>query len=622
MDLLSLLSLLIFTFGSFAFTAAFVFWLRGLKEPDKFGGAFLFLCACWFVLNLSVTLAELYRASLFRPLYFLTMAMSALFPPLIMHGVYAEYRACLASRFWRFGIALTYGVSVPLALVFILVGVRLVRVQMSALGPLLATLFLAASMFGVAVLPQSRKKMERALERSYRRLNFLLVVGIAVFVLLGFLYGRTRFGEYLLVLFRSTPLSFLFVSAYFKHRLAFYDVLLKQGTFFLVSLVSLTTYVALVLPALEKRAIEGTKGWIYTITLLPLLLATPWVYRRLESWLDRVWLGRRFTPVTAAKFFSTALQTATTEEELVKRGQAQLAEIFQADVHIALGSNSAAKEGLDVILEVGIESHGERAGIIQLGRRANQAPYLSEDIALLASLADTFSFVLENIRLQVRKQELTLQAVRSDLKALRAQINPHFLFNALNAVAGLIHKDPVRAEETVEQLSEVFRYTLTRSEKEWVRLQEELDFVRSYLDVEQVRFGDRLQVRIEIEPGVEKAAIPAMMVQTLVENAIKHGVASVRGVGVVEVQARHTGSQLRIQVSDNGPGFRDTPSAESPTQGASPGHGLKNIRERLQGYFGDAAILRAEHDESLGRTVVSVEMPMFTTPLAEGVTIR
>ncbi|MBI4473760.1 MAG: histidine kinase [Acidobacteria bacterium] len=307
---------------------------------------------------------------------------------------------------------------------------------------------------------------------------------------------------------------------------------------------------------------------------------------------------------------------------MVKRGQAQLAEIFQADVHIALSSNSAAKQGLDVILEVGIESHGERVGIIQLGRRANQAPYLSEDIALLTSLVDTFSFVLENIRLQVRKQELTLKAVRSELKALRAQINPHFLFNALNAVAGLIHKDPVRAEETVEQLSEVFRYTLARSEKEWVRLQEELDFVRSYLDVEQVRFGDRLQVRIEIEPGAEKAAIPAMMVQTLVENAIKHGVASVRGVGVVEIQARHTGSQLWIQVSDNGPGFRETPNPESASQSTSTGHGLKNIRERLQGYFGDAAILKAEHDESRGKTVVSVEMPMFTSALAEGVTIR
>jgi two-component system LytT family sensor kinase len=132
--------------------------------------------------------------------------------------------------------------------------------------------------------------------------------------------------------------------------------------------------------------------------------------------------------------------------------------------------------------------------------------YFSADITLLDSLANVFASLLENVRLQQKKQEqekkeqeLMLHASRSELKALRAQINPHFLFNALNAIASLIHKDPSRAEETVEELAEVFRYTLKRSEKEWVRLEDELDFVRSYLDVEQAWFGERLVVHIEID---------------------------------------------------------------------------------------------------------------------------
>src|SRR6185436_16363640 len=124
--------------------------------------------------------------------------------------------------------------------------------------------------------------------------------------------------------------------------------------------------------------------------------------------------------------------------------------------------------------------------------------------SLLRSLSGVFSYMLENVRLQRRRrqqdqleQELRLQTSRSELKALRAQINPHFLFNALNAIASLIHSDPTRADAAVEQLAEVFRYTLRRSESEWAPLDQELTFARAYLDVEQARFGQRLTCTID-----------------------------------------------------------------------------------------------------------------------------
>jgi LytS/YehU family sensor histidine kinase len=219
--------------------------------------------------------------------------------------------------------------------------------------------------------------------------------------------------------------------------------------------------------------------------------------------------------------------------------------------------------------------------------------------------------MLENVRLQHkrraqerREQELVIHASQSELKALRAQINPHFLFNALNAIAGLIHKNPHRAEDTVEQLSEVFRYTLTGSEKEWSKLEYEMDFVRSYLEVEQARFGERLQTSIEIEESTRNLEIPAMTIQTLVENAAKHGVARVRGTGRIKVRACRIRDRLRIHVEDNGPGFQD-----GGRQPRGTGHGLKNVRERLQGLFGDEARLDIGRDESRDLTVVVIEIP-------------
>ncbi len=148
-----------------------------------------------------------------------------------------------------------------------------------------------------------------------------------------------------------------------------------------------------------------------------------------------------------------------------------------------------------------------------MGPRLSEAPYFSEDVALLTSLADVFSHVLENLHLQERKleqeqrtREMSLQASRSELKALRAQINPHFLFNALNSIAGLIHRDPAVADRTIEQLADVFRYALRGAESEWALLDDELDFVRAYLEVERARFGERLHVEVHLEENGARRA--------------------------------------------------------------------------------------------------------------------
>ena len=180
--------------------------------------------------------------------------------------------------------------------------------------------------------------------------------------------------------------------------------------------------------------------------------------------------------------------------------------------------------------------------------------------------------MLENVRLQRKRQEqeqvaqeLRLQTSRSELKALRAQINPHFLFNALNAIASLIHTDPARADAAVEQLAEVFRYTLRRSEQEWAPLDQELAFARAYLDVEQARFGRRLSFSIDADPPLAGAQVPSMLLQTLVENAVKHGISQhARRRTHRDSRAAPTATRSSSRSRDTGPGLRPASARRAP----------------------------------------------------------
>jgi two-component system LytT family sensor kinase len=239
---------------------------------------------------------------------------------------------------------------------------------------------------------------------------------------------------------------------------------------------------------------------------------------------------------------------------------------------------------------------------------------LSEDLTLLRSLGSVFGFMLENIRLQRQRveqeqlaQDLRLQSSKSELKALRAQINPHFLFNALNAIASLIHTDPARADEAVEQLAEVFRYTLRRSDSEWAPLDQELTFARAYLDVEQARFGQRLTFTIESDHTAPAPLVPSMLLQTLLENAVKHGVSQERGPGRIDVIVRSTAEQVSLEVRNTGPWTRDL--STRTRAGAGEGFGLHSVRERLKGHFGDRASFTLARDEQANMTAARIVMP-------------
>lgn len=201
---------------------------------------------------------------------------------------------------------------------------------------------------------------------------------------------------------------------------------------------------------------------------------------------------------------------------------------------------------------------------------------------------------------EIAKWQAEAAARELELQVLRAQINPHFLFNALNNLRALINEDPARAREMVSRLSNTLRHTLQHSAKDRVPLADELAVVRDYVALEQLHHEERLQVQWQIDPGAVEAQVPPMLLQSLVENAIKHGIARTPGGGVVDIAITRHGAMLNIAVSN--------PGSWAPVPGAptSTGLGLVHLRERLARAGGAGAGCRIEPAD--GRVKVSVQL--------------
>jgi len=251
---------------------------------------------------------------------------------------------------------------------------------------------------------------------------------------------------------------------------------------------------------------------------------------------------------------------------------------------------------------------------LALGQLAGGRRLLSDDVSMLESVAQTLARRIDLTRLtrergeqRVREAEIHQLATEAELRALRAQINPHFLFNALTTVGYLIQTSPGRALEKLMQLTELLRRVL-RSEGEFTTLGKELELVRLYLDLEHARFEERLRVTIDVPASLHDIPVPAFVLQPIVENAIKHGIAPAAAGGLVEIVARAEAGDagasaptLRITVRDIGPG-RKRPAA------GPPGIGLRNLEQRLRHYYGENASIRLEASEQRG-TVVTLRLP-------------
>ncbi len=202
---------------------------------------------------------------------------------------------------------------------------------------------------------------------------------------------------------------------------------------------------------------------------------------------------------------------------------------------------------------------------------------------------------------EVRASQLEARLARAELQALKLQLHPHFLFNALHAVAGLVREGEERAAvKMLTGLGELLRYVIDTAERQLVPLAEELAFVERYLEIQQARFPDRLRVEIDAGPDTIGIEVPSLVLQPLVENALEHGLAGRAGQGKVRIEARRESGRLRVRVEDDGPGPGGGPERQ--------GLGLENTRSRLRELYAESAAL-VLREGARGGAVAELNLP-------------
>jgi two-component system, LytTR family, sensor kinase len=404
----------------------------------------------------------------------------------------------------------------------------------------------------------------------------------------------------------SIPLAFAIL--YEDYRFALADLFLKQA----LTLLALVTLVfgawSAVVPAEAAATSEG-KGillalWVATALMFPLLRLG------VTEFVDRFVL-RRANYTMLLEQCATAVQQHDAEDELLDTICGMLAPALNTttvrwEPRDASALSVAPLEGV-VIHTADTPHYALVIGQLVGGRRL-----LSDDLTLLERVAALVARRIDALRLTNERYERMLSerdmralATEAELRALRSQINPHFLFNALTTIGYLIQQAPPRALDTLMQLTTLLRGVL-RSEGEFTTLGHERELIESYLRIERERFEERLHVDIDIPVELRHLLIPSLIVQPLVENAIKHGVANAVNGGFVQVSARsageHVGGGLRISVRNTGAPLRTRASD-------SGGVGLTNVARRLACYYNGAARLDLRRDAD-GSTVAELLLPL------------
>jgi two-component system, LytTR family, sensor kinase len=446
-------------------------------------------------------------------------------------------------------------------------------------------------------------------------------------------------------------LPFAFVILYQDYRFALADLFLKRALVLVVFIAcAFGVYSLALLPLFAARGRSEAGGGQADLMIVGVLLLT-WVAaallyqplrRAVGRFVDAALLRRADYEVLRAEVAEVIARQETAERLLDEVSERVAAALTACEVHWAQAASPAspAHHALCAVQPGPLLALPGRARPPRARRRAVasvliptvDAPQyqllvgelsggrrlLSDDAAFLEFVAmaaarrvDALRVAHERCRRDLREQEIRKLATEAELRALRAQLNPHFLFNALTTVGWLIQSSPARALDTLMRLTSLLRGVLSRSDGEFVTLGEEVDLIEAYLEIERARFEERLRVLIDVPEELRGLRVPALLIQPLVENAVKHGVSPQRAGGEVMVVARlaksdgarpglpGAGDALELWVRDTGAGADEA----EMRRGRRRGFGLLSVEERLRRHFGAAATFTVRSAPGVGTTV-------------------
>ncbi len=408
------------------------------------------------------------------------------------------------------------------------------------------------------------------------------------------------------------------------YRFAFADLFLKRAlSLLLVAVTAFSLYIFVARPLGLLHISHTENDAIATGILLTLWIATALIYPFLHKisvlLVDKILL-KRINYEDLQKEVSNAIENCEKAENILDIVAGKLANALTAEkfvwneIHQAeTETNSPTVEFTREKTEVFVPTHEAPFYEIHLKNFIGGRRLLSEEVEMLEAVSlsaarriDALRTIDERFEQEKREQEYTKLTTEAQLTALRSQINPHFLFNALTTIGYLIQTAPETAFETLMKLTQLLRSVL-KSSGEFCTLGEELKIIENYLDIEKARFEERLQIEIDVPQDLQNLRVPSLILQPLVENAVKHGISANKSGGTVKISAKlkSIGAEvfLHLIVFDTGAG---STSAEKTN---SNGIGLQNIKGRLKSYYGNKASIKFEKNASDG-SFASVEIPV------------
>ncbi|MGI8788579.1 MAG: sensor histidine kinase [Pyrinomonadaceae bacterium] len=608
----SLINLLGFTVGIALYALLLVMVVRYRKSKENFSLDLLLLSTAilgllWNVIELAALVLSDFGAKQ-RSLVLSVISYSALgfLPSVVVHSAWKN-SGNSNTRFLAFA---AYGLSI-LASLLHFQSAFFNGIAPSGLALQILTFGSLALLAGLLVF-----NFKQTLEKKTVWIAALLIFAVSALHLNSHAEGKSWLVE-LVAHQSSLPLALAILLQ--DYRFAFADLFLKRAlSLLLLALTAFGLYVFAAAPLLALHAAHAQNDVQAISILLTFWMATALIYpglHRLAAWLVDKIILRRADYETLRVEISTLVEQENDTETILRKVCEKLAANLTANAAWAEVSdeNFSPIDYTPSDAKVFVPTVEPPFYKIHLKNFAGGRHLLSGEIEMLEAIAfltarriDALRVSDERYRREIREREFSRLATEAQLTALRAQINPHFLFNALTTIGYLIQTAPERAFETLMKLTSLLRRVLKQG-GEFSTLGEEIKLIESYLEIERARFEERLEVEIDIVKDLETMRVPALILQPLVENAVKHGITKSKLGGKIKISANleNAGGKifLNLKVFDTGA------NAENFSSNARKGVGLSNVEQRLRNYYGDAAILKIESSVGNG-TTAEIKLPI------------